>query len=70
MKADDPIRPSREYLSRQQWNGLTARNHIAIEVMNGMMDAYLKQEVDDFGYAEVARECYAIADAMIAESEK
>ncbi len=50
--------------------GMTLRQAYKIAAMQGLMDAYVKQEVDDFDAIGVAFVAATIADAMLAEDER
>jgi len=70
MKADDYVLPSARNFYQL---GLTVRDHIAIEAMNGMGSL----DLEDDGYYNTVKgiqalvsRAYKIADAMILESNK
>jgi len=50
--------------------GITRRDWTAAMAMQGMMDAYLRLEVDDYDMGTLARDAYRMADAMIEEGQK
>jgi hypothetical protein len=45
------------------------KDDFARAAMQGLMDAYARQEIDDFGYRMVAQESRNIANAMMEESK-
>ena len=69
MKPDDPVNPLKVETNggTLQCVGITARDHIAIEAMNGLLAA----DVDNIHtHQNIAEMAYEQADVMIAESEK
>lgn len=76
MKADDSVYPwnwvdtqpsTGEQVVREQFCGLTVRDHIAIQAMQGIIacDAELSETPQS-----IAMDAYELADAMILESQK
>jgi len=76
MKADEPINAlSEEETDRidegvKIYKGLTVRDHIAIEAMNGMLVNVGRNQFAYHKPDEISKVAYSIADAMIAESQK
>lgn len=78
MKADDYINPNREFLSRDAWNGLTVRDHIAIEAMNGLLSNKHVINLSDMqqiaektkGGKFIVEASFNLADKMIEQSNK
>ena len=66
MKADDQAFPNAQFCG-----GLTVRDHIAIEAMNGELASQGFETTWNESHAKnLCRRCYAFADAMIEESNK
>jgi len=75
MKADDSYRPSTHKLQDVSTRGLTVRDHIAIEAMNGlaaqaMEVAAEQQKTPVEGVEKLAIMSYMVADAMLKQSEE
>jgi len=66
MKADDYVYPL-EFADESYHEGITARDYIAIQAMNGMVSCGDYTSNDKYAMIQHA---FAIADAMITESEK
>ena len=51
-------------------HGLTKREEFAKEMLQGMMDAYCRTEIDDMNEARYAQMAVRMADALLAELAK
>jgi len=70
MKADDQVFPI-PYGTGVAVVGLSTRDHIAIEAMNGELASQGFETTWNESHAKkLCRRCYAFADAMIEESNK
>lgn len=65
MKADDRVFSNLG--DGHEYDGLTARDYIAIQAMNGVLAKDINTNLSD---ADIARICYAMADEMIKASNE
>ena len=46
-------------------DGMSLRDYFAAKAMQGLMNAWVRQDVDDYQKAYVAADAYEMADAML-----
>lgn len=74
MKADSPVFPTpltlnETYIASSPINGLTIRDHIAIEMAKGLISGSHEYWIHA-PCKRIVMDAYCLADALIAESEK